>query len=628
MLCYLLATPSFAGSGNEIRTIVCVYDQPLKSEHSSHIIDLIKGGKFSKRIETKRFPPGTSVWIYVPEYVLRRDTTRKILITGYQDYIDVYASTSGKWRKIFTGGKYVPSSQLSSAAGREYVTLFGTTANMSKGGYLVACRKYNNYNFSPLIASLKSQKELADWQLKFRLSAEKYPKLIFSFVGVLLTTVLHLMVLFFLSKNWSYSYHAISLLVILTFFTSCYYQYPIKINDLPFDDPKILINFNGFLPFLSLAGNFMSVRGFYDTGKYVHLNNQITFRLATVSVILAFLLLLFSFLTNLYYLNNYVSLALEPLVSGVYVVHLIKIRKEIKNAFRIYIIGLSFLSVFLETAFILASFAPNNRWGIESEVLLIFPMIIGISIFNGFIITAVITRNYQTRLESASLRARAREAEMVALQKGMNPHFIFNCLNLIDSFLYRNDSKAARSILFDFSDLLRLVIDNSPNHLITLREELKIVKLYMDLEKLRSDDSFSYSIITSPDINTGLLLVPPLIIQPMVENAIKHGILNRKTAGGQIGIFITTENHALFQIEIADNGVGRRVAQKLQPSSYQRISHLGISHTRKRLEIISEIFNTESYLEIIDKNNDDGTIIKMHLPDLSKLNIGASHTRL
>ena len=622
VFCYFLASPSFANPVAKIKGIVCIYDQPLKSENLSPIFELINNQKYSYRAETKRFKPGTSVWIYVPEYVLRRDTTRRILVTGYQDYIDVYATKSGKWKKIMTGGKYVNALELNLAVGREYVTLYQTPDEIAKGGYLVCCRKYNNYNYSPLLTSLKSQKEYTEWQLEFRLSAEKYPKFILPFVGVLITTILHLLVLFFLSKNWSYTYHAIGLLLTLTFFTLCYYQYPININDSPFNDQRTLVNFDGFVLFLALACNFMSVRGFYDTGKLVHLNNQLTRRLAIISVGAALLLLLCCFVTNLYYLINYASVILEPLISGVYIVHLIKIRKEIKNAFRIYIIGLCFLSVFLEIAFLLASFATDNRWGITPEVLLIFPMIIGISIFNGFIITAVIRRNYQTRLESISLRARATEAEMIAMQKGMNPHFVFNCLNLIDSFIYKNDSNGARNVLFNFSDLLRLVIDKSPNQLIQLQDELKILELYLNLEKSRSDDSFNYFITIAPDINSELLFVPPLIIQPIVENAIKHGIRNRKNPGGKINISITKKGTSMIEIKIDDNGVGRRITKQSQPSSYKQVGHVGISHTKKRLEIISEVFNTESYLEIIDKEKDyDGTVVNMYFPILQSTNI-------
>ncbi|WP_149242890.1 histidine kinase [Dyadobacter sp. 32] len=617
----LQATSASGMSTDRIAKIVCIYDQPLKSENIPVIIDLIKNGRYSRTIETKHFSPGTSVWIYVPEIILRRDTSRNILITGYQDYIDVYAVGAGTWKKMHTGGKYVPSSVLPAGVGREYVTLYENPADISKGGYLIACRKYNNFNYSPLLANLRSQKELLEWQLNFRLSEEFYPKIIFPLVGVLITTVLHLLVLFFLSKNWSYSYHAIGLLFTLTFFILCYYQYPIHIDDSRFDDPKLLINFDCFVLFLALACNFMSVRGFYDTGKWVMLNNKITRRLAVVSVVVAFCLLIFSYSTKLFYIENYLAITLEPIISGIYIIHLIKIRSEIRNAFRIYIIGLCFLSVFLEAAFILSCFAPSWGWEIAPAFLLVFPMIIGISIFNGFIITAVITRNYQTRLESMTLRARAIEAEMVSIQKGMNPHFIFNCLNLIDYFLYQNDSKSARRVLFNFSDLLRLVVDKSPNQMIPLSDELKILELYINLEKSRTENSFVYSIVVAPEVDPDVLLVPPLIIQPIVENAIKHGILNRKKTGGQINIVISKESGSLFEIEIDDNGAGRRIAEQLRHTDYPRSGHVGISHTEKRLAIISEMFNVESYLEIMDKHEDyAGTTVRMRLPALKSDN--------
>ena len=625
VFCCFSAITSFSRPVDKIKGVVCVYDQPLKSENVSHIVDLINNQKYSYIAETKRFRPGTSVWIYVPEYVIRRDTARKILITGYQDYIDVYAVKSGKWQKVATGGKYVNSRELNPDVGRECVTLYKNASDISIGGYLVCCRKYNNFNYSPFLAYLRSNKEHNEWQLNFRSQAERYPIMVFPLIGVLITTVLHLLVLFFLSKNWSYTYHAIGLLLTLSFFILCYYQYPINIDDASVDDIKILIHFDCFVLFLAQACNFMSVRGFYDTGKWVVKNNQLTRRLAIVSTFVAFFLLIFSFSTHLFYVVNYLGVILEPIISGIYAVHLIKMRNEIKNAFKTYIIGLCFLSLFLETSFILSSFAPFTGWEIAPEVLLIFPMIIGISIFNGFIIAAVIRRNYQTRLESVSLRARATEAEMIAMQKGMNPHFVFNCLNLIDSFIYKNDSTGARSVLFNFSDLLRLVIDKSPNQLIQLQDELKILELYLNLEKSRSDDSFIYFITIAPDINAELLFVPPLIIQPIVENAIKHGIQNRKNSGGEINISITKKGSNMIEIKIDDNGAGRRIVKQLQPGSYKQVGHVGISHTEKRLEIISEVFNTECYLEIIDKDKDyDGTVVNMYFPILQSTNINTA----
>lgn len=303
--------------------------------------------------------------------------------------------------------------------------------------------------------------------------------------------------------------------------------------------------------------------------------------------------------------------------------HLIRIRDEIKNAFKIIVVGLIFLIFFVYLGFGLVLF--SSKWNVGYEVLQAFPMLVGVGFNNIFMITAFVKRDHQIQQESLDLKAKVFEAEMSVVQKSLNPHFIFNCLNLIDSFLYVNNSKAARKVLFDFSDLLRMVIDKSPAQLILLREEVTMLRLYLELEKTRSDDCFEYKITIDELLDIDRLQVPPLLVQPIVENAVKHGILNRKKPGGQIDITITKKNQSAMKIVIEDNGVGRSATEQLQKNTYNQSGHIGIPLTKKRLEILSEVFKSESSLEIIDKTDEHpGTIVKICLPILKSASDGNS----
>ncbi len=120
---------------------------------------------------------------------------------------------------------------------------------------------------------------------------------------------------------------------------------------------------------------------------------------------------------------------------------------------------------------------------------------------------------------------------MQALRAQMNPHFIFNSLNSINRYIVKSDQATASLYLTRFAKLIRLILDNSNNKFITLSNELQALSLYMEMESIRFEKKFSYTIECDDNINTESIFVPPLIIQPYVENAIWHGLLHKETAG-------------------------------------------------------------------------------------------------
>jgi len=596
------------------KNIAFVYGEPVDSENFLAVLSRITAHQYSQTADTDLFPPGTSVWIHIPGSLIAKDVTRSLLVTGYQDYVDLYVKREGKWQKIRAGGKFAHHDNISDKVGRYFIQLNAANEAIPSEGYLVACRKYNNYNFSPLMASLMTSTERATWHSNFQLSANSYA-IIFPLFGVLSTTILVLLIQFFLSRDWSYSTHALGLLLLLSFCVLFYFEYPININSCPVKNPRILIDFNSTVLFFAVSCNFLSVRAFYENSGYVERDNRIPNQLAILSGIIGIGIFIVSFYTHQYYIINTVCIYLSTALSILFGIHLFKMKSEIKGSFKIFVMGLCVLSFFTQLAFSLVLFAEKNPWGYGTELLLLVPMITGVALFNGFTITAMVTRNFVGQLENANLRSKAREAELIVVQKGLNPHFIFNCLNLIDSFLYSNNNKAARKVLFEFSDLLRMVIDKSPNQLILLSEELKMLELYLNLEKSRSDNCFSYRIAIDKNIVTKAYLVPPLLIQPIAENSIKHGILNKQIKGGNIIISIFILSETTLEINVDDDGVGLLTAEKLRRNSSFQVGHFGLSLTRKRLEILTQVYKIESDLKILDKmNGDAGTIVKMKVP--------------
>jgi hypothetical protein len=175
------------------------------------------------------------------------------------------------------------------------------------------------------------------------------------------------------------------------------------------------------------------------------------------------------------------------------------------------------------------------------------------------------------------------ELEMRAPRVQMNPHFIFNSLNSISRFILHNNKSDADEYLTKFSRLVRMILQNSQNPLITLENELDSLRLYLELEMLRFNNRFSYVISVDEGIDISVLKIPPLIIQPFVENAVWHGLMP-KPGRGQVKVDVSAEKDYL-SIKITDDGVGRNKsgAQQSQAATHKS---LGINITSQRIRMV------------------------------------------
>jgi tetratricopeptide (TPR) repeat protein len=187
------------------------------------------------------------------------------------------------------------------------------------------------------------------------------------------------------------------------------------------------------------------------------------------------------------------------------------------------------------------------------------------------------------------LRHKTVDMEMQSLRAQMNPHFIFNCLNSINRFIMKNESQAASDYLTQFSRLIRLVLNNSKKSWITLEDENEMLKLYLDMEKLRFKDTFNYTLLFDENIDPSAVFIPPLLLQPFVENAIWHGLMHKKENGLVIISFIVEKD--ILHCTILDNGVGRAAAATAGSKSSQNHKSMGIRITQDRLSLING--NTE-----------------------------------
>lgn len=210
----------------------------------------------------------------------------------------------------------------------------------------------------------------------------------------------------------------------------------------------------------------------------------------------------------------------------------------------------------------------------------------------------------ETEIMLAETKQKMAEAEMQALRAQMNPHFIFNCLNSINRYIVKSEQATASLYLTRFAKLIRLILDNSKHKNIILGQEIEALKLYIEMESLRFDNKFTYSIFVDKNVNTDGIEVPPLIIQPYIENAIWHGLLH-KESGGHLSIRLSLLNEGLLQCIIEDNGVGRKRAAELKSKSATKKS-LGMELTENRLLLLSQYGQGRSGVEIEDMTTVEG----------------------
>ena len=196
------------------------------------------------------------------------------------------------------------------------------------------------------------------------------------------------------------------------------------------------------------------------------------------------------------------------------------------------------------------------------------------------------------------------DLEQKALRLQMNPHFIFNSLNSIQSYILSHDTDKAVMYLGKFSQLMRLILTNSGYKFIPVKEELKTITYYLDLEKLRFDNKFDYSITIDKNIDVEFVEIPPMIIQPYIENAIIHGLLH-KPSKGQIDIDFRLDNETIV-CSVVDNGVGREKSMTIEKATGIKRKSKGMMITKARLEILSRQSNDEFSIQIIDLKDEFG----------------------
>ncbi len=230
---------------------------------------------------------------------------------------------------------------------------------------------------------------------------------------------------------------------------------------------------------------------------------------------------------------------------------------------------------------------------------------IGLIFLIGVVLIAYLARlGVKANLKKRENELRFLKSEYKALNAMMNPHFIFNSLNSVQGLINNREIAAANEYIIIFSDLIRQNMHNTSNELITLKQELTLVENYLRIEQLRLNGTLMYAIDIEEGIEEDAIMIPPLLIQPLVENAIKHGIWPNEGKDGRIDLKLYENENGLF-IEVTDNGIGLNKG----PQSDTSHKSYAMTNIHQRLEQLSKIHGLDIKVELKEIVGKDGIVL-------------------
>lgn len=251
-----------------------------------------------------------------------------------------------------------------------------------------------------------------------------------------------------------------------------------------------------------------------------------------------------------------------------------------------------------------------NWYGIFNHLFTLpFAILLEIIVF----ILAIAKKVGDDRQAKNALEKKAMEVEMMALRSQMNPHFVFNSLNTVRYFVLSDQKEKAKNYLAKFSKLLRTILSYSKENTISLNNELEAINLYIDVELGRFESNFYYSIKIDEKIDLDSVMIPPLLLQPFIENAIIHGLRNSEKTDKILAIKVSQTNNETLEISIIDNGIGRTKANQIQYKQDVLHKSFGTSITNQRIELFNQSYANKIKVETSDLASESGTQVLIQI---------------
>lgn len=300
-------------------------------------------------------------------------------------------------------------------------------------------------------------------------------------------------------------------------------------------------------------------------------------------------------------------------------------KKTVNNARNLQLTSLSSGDYVVEFKTLAAENMPTTIVKIKIEksvwqswwfiISVAFVLVYGISLFYRNRIRQIKRRNLEI-LEKVELESSLNQSKLKAIKSQMNPHFFYNALNTLQSYILSNEKREALDYLSKFSGLTRTILDMTEKDSVTIADEIKTLTLYLEIEKVRFNSDFEFEISVDKNIDAEHTEIPSMLLQPYVENAIKHGLLHKS---GFKKVTVTFSRHAhCISIVIDDNGVGRKRSGELNKIKNKGHQSFATAAIKNRIDLLNENKNNKIAVAIIDKAADggpyEGTIVKIEIP--------------
>lgn len=216
-----------------------------------------------------------------------------------------------------------------------------------------------------------------------------------------------------------------------------------------------------------------------------------------------------------------------------------------------------------------------------------------------------------------SIKTKNKKIALQSLRREMNPHFIFNSLNSVNQFIAQNNELEANKYLTSYSNLMRNMMETSNKDFISLSNELEQMKKYLDLEHLRFQDKFDYEIVVDEKLDSDVILVPNMLIQPHLENAIWHGLRYRETKG-TLKITFTEENQ-LIKVSIVDDGIGVEKSKELKTQNQKVHESRGLNNVEERISLLNDLYHQQISYTISSGSDGNGTLVTLYFSKTTKV---------
>lgn len=218
---------------------------------------------------------------------------------------------------------------------------------------------------------------------------------------------------------------------------------------------------------------------------------------------------------------------------------------------------------------------------------------------------------------SFAIKTKNKKISLQSLRREMNPHFIFNSLNSVNQFIAQNKEIEANKYLTSYSSLMRNMMESSSKDFIPLQNEIDHLQKYLELEHLRFSSQFDFVVNVDESIDADAVLVPNMLIQPHLENAIWHGLRYKETKGLLI-LSIKTKT-SFIEISIDDNGIGIEKSNAIKTQNQKIHQSIGLQNIKERTKLLNELYKVDISFAVINKVNDGGTIVTLKIPYINKI---------